>query len=59
MNDEYIRGHRMTDMESRMFLICESDRAFQRTIDALNEIGCFLSEEEIENAIKRIKNEKH
>lgn len=55
MDDGYIRGHRMTDMESRMFLIYESDRALQKVIDALNEIGCTsftFSEEEIEQMLK-------
>ena len=55
MSDGYIIGHRMTDMESKMFLMCESDRALQQAIDDLNKIVCTsftLSEEEIEQMIK-------
>jgi hypothetical protein len=42
-----IKGHRITDIESEMYIMYELDRAFQ---DALNEIGCTsftLSEEDI------------
>ena len=53
--DRYIRGHRMTDIESEMYIMCESDRALQKAIDALNEIGCtsfMLSKAEIEQIFK-------
>ena len=55
MSDGYIIGHRMTDMESKMFLMCESDRALQKAMDDLDKIACTsfqLSEEEIEQMIK-------
>ena len=47
----------MTDIESLMFLTYESDRAFQKVIDALNEIGCMsftFSKEEIEQMLKKM-----
>ena len=53
--DRYIRGHRMTDIESEMYIMCESDRALQKAIDALNKIGCtsfMLTKSEIEQMIK-------
>lgn len=48
--DRYIRGHRLTDKESEFYMMCESDRAFQKAVDALNEIGYtsfILSKEDI------------
>jgi hypothetical protein len=34
-------GHKMTDVESRFFIMYGTeDRAFQKAVDALNEIGC-------------------
>lgn len=50
MCKDTIRGHRMTDKESQMFIMCESDKAFQKAIDALNKIDCTsfaLTKEEI------------
>lgn len=47
-----IKGYRITDIESEMYIMCESDRAF---VDALNEIGCTsftLSEKEIKQMFK-------
>lgn len=56
MQIDKIQGHIMNDMESQMFLMCgESDRAFQKVVDVLNEIGCtsfILSKEEIKEVIK-------
>ena len=44
-----IRGHRMTDMESKLSVIYESDRAFQKLMDDLGEIenARLLTKEEI------------
>lgn len=53
--DGYIKGHRMTDKESKIFQMYEEDRAFQKVVDALNKIGCMsstLSEEEIKRILK-------
>lgn len=33
-------GHKMTDVESRFFIMYETDRAFQKAVDALNKIDC-------------------
>lgn len=55
MQIDGIKGYRMTDKESEMYIMCEEDRAFQRVVDALNEIGCesfILSKEEIEQMFK-------
>ena len=55
MQIDEVRGYRMTDLESQIFQMYEEDRAFQKVVDALNEIGCtsfILSEEEIEQMIK-------
>lgn len=55
MQIDKIQGHRMTDIESEMYIMCELDRAFQKAVDALNEIGCtnfILSKEEIEQMFK-------
>lgn len=30
----------MTDVESRFFIMYETDRAFQKAVDALNKIDC-------------------
>ena len=50
MQIDEIQGHRMTDIESQIFQMHEEDKAFQKAIDALNEIGCtsfMLTKEEI------------
>lgn len=55
MQIDKIQGHRMTDIESQIFQMCESDRAFQKAVDALNEIGCtsfMLTKAEIEQMFK-------
>ena len=55
MQIDGIKGHRMTDIESQMFQMYEEDKAFQKIVDALNEIGCTsftLSKEEIEQMLK-------
>ena len=40
MCKDTIKGYRMTDIESRFLIMYESERAFQKVVDALNEIGC-------------------
>jgi hypothetical protein len=55
MQIDGIKGHRLTDIESRIFQMCEEDRALQKVIDGLNEIGCtsfMLTKEEIEQIFK-------
>jgi hypothetical protein len=55
MQIDGIKGHRLTDIESEMYIMYESDRAFQKVVDALNEIGCTsftVSEKEIEQMLK-------
>ena len=55
MQIDGIKGHRMTDIESQMFQMYEEDKAFQKIVDALNEIGCTsftFSKEEIEQMLK-------
>lgn len=55
MQIDEVQGHRMTDLESQIFQMYEEDKAFQKTIDALNEIGCtsfILSEEKIKQILK-------
>lgn len=55
MQIDKIQGHRMTDIESQIFQMYESDRAFQKAVDALNEIGCtsfMLTKAEIEQMFK-------
>ena len=50
MQIDGIQGRRLTDIESRIFQMYEEDRAFQKAVDALNEIGCTsfqLSKEDI------------
>lgn len=51
MQIDGIQGRRLTDIESQIFQMYEEDRAFQKVVDALNEIGCTsftLSKEETE-----------
>lgn len=38
--DIIIRGYRMTDIESRFFIMYESEKAFLKVADALNKIDC-------------------
>lgn len=55
MQIDGIKGYRMTDKESEMYIMCESDRALQKAVDALNEIGCtsfMLTKAEIEQMFK-------
>ena len=55
MQIDEVQGHRMTDIESQIFQMYEEDRAFQKVVDALNEIGCtsfMLSKAEIEQIFK-------
>lgn len=40
MYEDTIRGHRMTDIESRFFITYEIDRGLQKAVDALNKIDC-------------------
>lgn len=55
MGIDEIQGYRMTDKESRIFQMYEEDKAFQKAVDALNEIGCtsfMLTKAEIEQMFK-------
>jgi transaldolase len=55
MQIDEIKGHRMTDKEFQIFQMNEEDKAFQRVVDALNEIGCTsftLSEEVIKQMVE-------
>lgn len=50
-----IQGHRMTDIESRIFQMYEENKASQKAVDALNEIGCtsfMFTKAEIEQMCK-------
>lgn len=48
MYKDAIIGHRMTDAESKLFVMCEIDSVFQRAVDYLNEDMNFtLTEKEI------------
>jgi hypothetical protein len=57
MQIDGIKGHRLTDIESEMYIMYESDRAFQKVVDALNEIGC-TSFKLIKEEIERLLNEE-
>ena len=37
---DIIKGYRMTDIESRFFIMYESERVFLEVADALNKIDC-------------------
>jgi hypothetical protein len=61
MQIDGIKGYRLTDIESEMYIIYELDRAFQKAVDALNknEIGCAsftLSEEDIKQMVENVEN---
>lgn len=58
----YIRSRKMSDIESEMYIMCESDKAFQKAINALNGIGCAsftLSKEEIRQMFEDVKDGRY
>jgi hypothetical protein len=55
MQIDGIKGYRMTDIESEMYIMYETDRAFQKAVNALNKIDCAsftLSEEDIKQMVE-------